>query len=332
MTEQIVSVVIPAYNAAATIDETLRSVRAQTHRALEIIVVDDGSSDATAAIADSHAAADPRVRVIRQANAGVAAARNTGWQAAAADLVAFVDADDLWSPDKIARQLDALAHGGERVGLVYCWYAMIDADGRVMFDRERPLFEGDVLDRLCRGNFVGNGSAALVRRQALIDSGGFSPQLRAAGAQGCEDILFYCQVARHHHFAVVPDHLVGYRVLPDNMSSDMARMLRSWMEVVRIIGEAEPRCRAALAAGLRNYHHWLLRRAIHKRDVRALVRVTQTLARHHPIDALAAPLVQAAKIVLTDLRGRVRALRQRWRHGTRRPAATIRRFEIGALE
>ena len=105
----LVGVVVPAYNAAATLDETLRSVRAQTHRALEIIVVDDGSLDDTAAIARRHAAEDERVRVLCQANAGVAAARNAGWQSSRADLIAFIDADDLWAPTKIERQLQALA-------------------------------------------------------------------------------------------------------------------------------------------------------------------------------------------------------------------------------
>jgi glycosyltransferase involved in cell wall biosynthesis len=125
----LVGVVVPAYNAAGTLDETLRSVRAQTHRALEIIVVDDGSLDDTAAIAQRHAAEDERVLVLRQANAGVAAARNVGWQTSQADLIAFIDADDLWAPTKIERQLEALNEGGPQVGLVYCWTARIDTGG-----------------------------------------------------------------------------------------------------------------------------------------------------------------------------------------------------------
>src|ERR1700674_400681 len=89
----LVTVVIPAFNAARTIDETLRSVRSQTHRRLEILIVDDGSTDATPQIVERHVAEDRRIRLIRQPNAGVAAARNKGVVEAAGDLVAPIDAD-----------------------------------------------------------------------------------------------------------------------------------------------------------------------------------------------------------------------------------------------
>lgn len=122
----LVSVVIPAYNAESTIDDTLRSVRGQTHRELEIIVVDDGSTDRTTSVVKAHAAADGRVTLIAQENAGVAAARNAGWQSARSAFIAFVDADDLWAPSKIERQLEVILRGGLRVGLVYTWWALID--------------------------------------------------------------------------------------------------------------------------------------------------------------------------------------------------------------
>jgi glycosyltransferase involved in cell wall biosynthesis len=178
MSAELVSVVIPAHNAEDTIDETLRSVRSQTHHALEIIVVDDGSRDQTASIARRHCEIDLRVRLIDQANAGVAAARNTGWQAARSHLIAFVDADDLWAPTKIEQQLAALRRADDKVGLVYCWYSVIDSEGSVAGEPYRPCWRGDVLERSFLGNFVGNGSTALVRRQALIDANGFDSRLR----------------------------------------------------------------------------------------------------------------------------------------------------------
>ncbi len=291
--DKLVSVVIPAYNGAATIDETLRSVRSQTHRALEIIVVDDGSRDETADIVRTHAAADPRVRLIETANGGVAAARNRGWQEAASDLIAFVDADDLWSPAKIERQLAVLEASGPEYGLVYCWYAEIDRDSRVTDFPNRPTFHGDVLEQLFRGNFVGNGSAALVRRQALIAARGFESGLWQAGAQGCEDILFYLRVAEHHKFAVVPDFLVGYRYLPDNMSSDMRRMIRSWLLVVHEMLQGHPGKRPIILEGLNAYGGWLARKAVYRKEFRQLVRVIRLLFEHHPHVAL--------KILLRDL-------------------------------
>src|SRR4051812_29793927 len=110
---QLVSAVIPAFNAERTINDTLRSVRSQTHRNLEIIVVDDGSTDRTRSIVEEHASRDSRVTLISQVNAGVAAARNVGWQSSHSEWIAFLDADDLWAPTKIEKQLEVMIAGGE---------------------------------------------------------------------------------------------------------------------------------------------------------------------------------------------------------------------------
>ncbi|MER8826728.1 glycosyltransferase [Mesorhizobium sp. M0938] len=286
MNGELVSVIIPAHNAQDTIDETLRSVRSQSYPALEIIVVDDGSRDETAAIARCHAEIDPRVRLIEQANAGVAAARNTGWRAARSDLIAFVDADDLWAPTKIERQLAVLDRTDEKVGLVYCWYLVIDAQSMITDRQHRPNWRGDVLERLFHGNFVGNGSAALVRRQALIDADGFESRLREAGAQGCEDILFYCRVAERYHFEVVEEPLIGYRYLPGNMSSDMTRMLRSWMLVVDEMLGRHPGAAPTLRKGLHFYSAWLIERALHQRQPRYVLPIMSLLLRHRPAIAM----------------------------------------------
>ncbi|WP_027145632.1 glycosyltransferase family A protein [Mesorhizobium sp. WSM3626] len=329
MNGEPVSVIIPAYNAQDTIDETLRSVRSQSYKALEIIVVDDGSRDQTVAIARRHMEIDPRVRLIEQANAGVAAARNRGWQAARSDMIAFVDADDLWAPTKIERQMAVFDRTDEKVGLVYCWYLVVDAQGAVTDDRHRPNWRGDVLERLFHGNFVGNGSAALVRRQALIDAGGFESGLREAGAQGCEDILFYCRVAEGYQFEVVEEPLVGYRYLPGNMSSDMTRMLRSWMLVVDEMLGRHPDAAPTLREGLHFYSAWLLERTLRQRQPRYVLPILSLLLRHHPVIAMRIiafdlPWIgtHLAKRVVTRLaRGR----------GSIRPQVTTR-FPIGDLK
>ena len=163
----LVSVVIPAHNAAATIGETLLSVRSQTHRMLEILVIDDGSTDGTADIVRAHAALDSRIRLVQLKNGGVAAARNRGIEEAAAGLVAFVDADDLWAPHKIEKQIAALRKEGPSVALVYTWWARIDAASRIT-TRCGPTEAGDVLERLCLDNFVGNGSSILVTKADRI--------------------------------------------------------------------------------------------------------------------------------------------------------------------
>jgi glycosyltransferase involved in cell wall biosynthesis len=307
----LVSVVIPAFNASSTIDETLRSVRSQSHRQLEIIVVDDGSTDGTVVIVKRHAAQDSRITIITQRNAGVAAARNAGWQAARADFIAFIDADDLWTPCKIARQLQAIIDGGKRTGLVYSWYDWIDTNSRVSA-RSDPVFHaGEVLDYLCQGNFIGNGSSALVRREALIAANGFESGLRASGAEGCEDLLFYCRVAEKYHFAVVPEYQIGYRYLPNNMSSNMTRMFRSWMLVADEIATRHPERTALLDQGFRNYARWLLRRALTGGQLWYFASILGLLCGRDPLLALRVAVRDVPRDIVSEVWWKWRNLRHR---------------------
>lgn len=224
----LVTVIIPAFNAATTIDETLRSVRAQTYRDLEIIIVDDGSNDATPQIVQRHCAQDSRVRLIAQSNSGVAAARNRGILEASASFVAPIDADDLWKPEKIEKQMAALHRGGESIGLVYTWSARIDAKSRVFDQSPGARHAGVVTREICSNNFIGNGSAVLMRKAAVQEAGGYDPSLRARSAEGVEDWLLYFRIATRHQFAVVPEHLTGYRYLPTSMSANIPKMLKGY--------------------------------------------------------------------------------------------------------
>src|SRR5215510_7071243 len=104
------------FNSERTISATLKSICDQTHRNLDIVVVDDGSTDGSAAAVADWRARDPRVRLVQQANAGVAAARNAGAAATTASFLSFIDADDLWAPTKVEHQLAALKDGGPAVG------------------------------------------------------------------------------------------------------------------------------------------------------------------------------------------------------------------------
>ena len=315
----LVSVVVPAYNASSTIDETLRSVRSQSHRRLEIIVVDDGSSDDTLAVAQQHAVQDPRVKIISQDNAGVAAARNRGWRSACADFIAFVDADDLWAPTKVERQLQALIAGGEKTGLVYSWYVLIDASSRSLMKSPPANCVGDVLNEIFAGNFIGNGSAVLVRREALVAANGFDSRLRAAGTQGCEDFLFYCRVAERYHFAVVPDYLIGYRYLPENMSSNLPRMLQSWMLVVDEMAGRHPDRMKTLNLGLRNYSSWILLRALATGKFRYFASAVLLLKRRDPLLAAKLLALDLPRDTLTEARSGLEKLLRLWTTGFRVP-------------
>ena len=305
----LVSVVVPAYNAAATLDETLCSVRAQTHRALEIIVVDDGSSDETPTIVERHAAEDSRLRLLRQANAGVAAARNAGWRAAKADLISFIDADDLWAPTKIERQLQALEQAGPSAGLAYCWTARLAEDGTVSRYHDGVSHEGDALSTILRSNYIGSGSNVLVRRQALIDTDGFDARLREAGAQGCEDWLFCCRVAQSHHFACVPEYLVGYRYRELAMSRDRRQMLRSHVRMcAQLIGRRADR--RAVLAGLQAYCLWLLQDARARGEWGELMPLWLTVWRRYPSVALQVAWRDVFLEPVRRVRDRVRAPRR----------------------
>lgn len=257
-----VSVVVPLHNGAATVERTLASVSRQTWRDLEVIVVDDGSTDDGAGLVLAAAARDPRIRLLSQGNAGVAAARNTGAAAACSDYLAFVDADDLWAPEKIALQMSAMTAGGPAVGLVYTWAALIDADDRIYSLEHRPQAEGWVLRNLCRANVVGNGSSPLIRRSAFEQVGGYDPSLRARGAQGCEDLMIYLRLAEAHEFRVVRRHLTGYRVTRGNMSSDALRMLRSCELTLDTFRARHPEYEAEYRAHRRDMVYWLLARAM----------------------------------------------------------------------
>jgi glycosyltransferase involved in cell wall biosynthesis len=225
----LVSVIIPAYNASAFIAETLASARAQTWPNLEIIVVDDGSTDDTAAIVEAAAATDPRITLIRQANAGVAAARNRAITAAKGDYVAPLDADDLWHPENVEAQVEALERAGPAAVLAYAWHFRIDTGGVVLSYGPRSMFERQQAVRiaLIQRNFIGNASACVIRRRSLLSAGGYDASLRARAAQGYEDLALYLALADQGDFVSVQRFFVGYRRHPDCMSSDMSQMLRS---------------------------------------------------------------------------------------------------------
>lgn len=222
-----VTVIVPAYNAARTIGRTIASALGQTHRDLEVIVVDDGSADATGDHVARYAAIDSRVRYVFQANAGVAAARNRGIAEARGSFVATLDADDLWYPTKIERQLERFRAAGAGTALVYAWCYWIAEDGLTLGYAPPLRHEGNVFPQMCLGNLVISASNALVRREALLAAGGFDEKLRSAGGQGCEDWKLYLQIAERHEIASVPEYLIGYRIRPGAMSDDFTQMMRS---------------------------------------------------------------------------------------------------------
>ncbi|MCR9271088.1 MAG: glycosyltransferase family 2 protein [Hyphomonadaceae bacterium] len=260
--EDLISVIVPAYNAERFIARTLESILRQTHQNLEVLVVDDGSRDGTADIVRAYAKADHRVSLIQQPNGGVARARNTGIAKAKADLIAPCDADDLWSPEKLATQLAIFRAGGGDMGLVYSWSAVIDDDDLVQNYDCHPSEDGWVFDRMCKGNLIGNGSATLMSKQAVLQAGGYDPSLRDRGAQGCEDFKLYLWLSHKYKFGVMRDYGVGYRHTDGNMSSDINQMLRSYDIVIEEFAEHFPDKREELKNGYAELIDWFRLKAL----------------------------------------------------------------------
>lgn len=237
MNPDLISVIIPAYNAEATLAATIQSVLEQTHKAIEVLVVDDGSHDGTARLAGSFA--DGRVRLISIANSGVANARNVGIAASEGSYIAPLDADDLWHPHKLELQLARMKQAGSATGVVYNWFRCIDGTDHVTGRAPMPRVEGYVLHRHLDWNFISNGSTPLIRRTALGELR-YETALHQARNQGCEDYLLQLQLSQRTQFALVPAFLTGYRRLAGSMSTDAAKMIRSHIQVFETLRPALP--------------------------------------------------------------------------------------------
>jgi len=208
----LVSIVMPAWNAAAFIARSVESVLAQTHRELELLIVDDGSTDDTAALIDRWAAADTRIKPIHQRNAGVAAARNAGIAAATGRYVAFLDSDDWWHPRKLEVQVEQMRRSGARVS--YAAYQRIGEDGRVLSLVNPParVTHADML----RSNFIGNLTGMYER--SLADA-----EFQRIGH---EDYVFWLRMVRRAGHAIRIEHaepLAFYLVREGSVSADKWR-------------------------------------------------------------------------------------------------------------
>lgn len=235
-----VSVIVPAYNAEATILETLRSIQDQTFTDFELIVINDGSTDGTLALLEQ--VQDDRLRVFSYPNGGLPVARNRGIQRATGEFISFIDADDLWTVDKLERQLQALQQHPE-AGVAYSWTAFIDEHSRFLYAREPLAFSGNVYPQVLVDNFISNGSNILLRRQLVEAIGDFDPTLKSG-----EDWDFYIRLAAKTQFAVVPQYQILYRKSSSSMSSKVGVMEANILTVIdRAFQKAPPELQ-----GLRN--------------------------------------------------------------------------------
>lgn len=235
----LLSVVIPTYNRAYIIAQTIDSVLSQTYANIEVIVVDDGSTDNTAEIVARY---DTRVRYITQQNAGVSAARNRGLQEARGEFIALLDSDDQWLPWKAEAQV-AILRAFPRVGMVWTDMVAVDEHGLVRHQRylremytahrklkieeicrdscamadvwpqvptaisRRPVYIGEIFSQMTLGNLV-HTSTCMLTRERLRATGLFDPQLRYSG----EDYDFHVRTTMHGPVALLDEPSILYRV------------------------------------------------------------------------------------------------------------------------
>lgn len=281
----LVSVVIPAHNAGRVVEATLRSVQAQTWTEFEALVIDDGSTDATAAVVRQFAEQDTRFCLLSRDHAGVSQARNAGLARARGEWIAFLDADDVWVPEKLERQI-GLCHADARANLIFSNYWFWDGaqDLGLGQEKRRKFREGAVGPHLAEGNLFLT-SSVLVPRATVAQVGEFDPAL-AIG----EDWDYWLRLANREIWARgVWEPLVRYRRWPGN--------------VTRLKLETAEQNVAVLANNLSRARRPDLHRALR----RALARARGVLAL-----AQTRPLLESAPDAVAE------GVWQAWRHYPRR--------------
>ena len=220
----LVSVVIPVFNGEKTIQETIESVLNQTITDFELLVINDGSQDRTVEIAEC--ISDSRIQVFSYPNAGQSTSRNRGIELAKGDYISFIDADDLWTPDKLEAQLKAL-QANPKAGVAYSWTDWIDESSQLLGKGSYNTEQGEVFTKLLLNDFVANGSNVLIRRDALTEVGDFDPSVTPA-----EDWDLWLRLAARYEFVAVRSPQILYRISPNSASFNVWKMEASSLQVI----------------------------------------------------------------------------------------------------
>ncbi|MBW3636705.1 MAG: glycosyltransferase family 2 protein [Armatimonadetes bacterium] len=218
-TDVVISVIIPTYNRGAAIHKTIESALQQDlpPDQVEVIVVDDGSTDDTWQILQSAYEDNVRVRLFSIANGGVARARNFGLEQARGEFIAFLDHDDLWFPQKLRKQLEAISED-ERIGVVYCNWQLFDKTGILQPHVWQPRFEfgrNGAVEKLLTGNFIISMSVPLIRTQLVRSVDGFDPDMVP-----CDDWDVWIRLANQSEFVGLRETLVQYHQHEAQQSRD----------------------------------------------------------------------------------------------------------------
>lgn len=274
-----ISVVIPVYNGEKTIRETIESVLDQTFSDFELIVIDDGSTDSTLKIVKS--IQDPRLKIFPYPNSGVSMSRNRGISQSTGEYISFIDADDLWTPDKLEAQLKALQENPQ-AAVAYSWTDCIDESSRFLRRGGHTTANGDVYAQLLVVNFLANGSNPLIRREALEQVGEFDKSLVIG-----EDWDLWLRLAARFHFAAVPAPQILYRQIADSASSNVVRYEREILKAINLAFARAPKSLRYLKKySLANTYKYLIYKALQGTSTKEEAFASVRFLRHAVINDL----------------------------------------------
>ncbi len=227
-----VSVIIPAYNAMTYLPETLESVLQQTFTDFEVLIVNDGSSDCI--VSWAKCIEDERVQLISQSNQGVSIARNTAIGKAKGEYIAFLDADDLWQPTKLEKQVQFLDNN-PTVGLVSTWMILTDEHSNFLSEVKLNFKQGNIRKEIIEIDLIPCGSIPMVRRACFDTAGFFDSTLRFG-----EDWEMWARIAAEYDFGLVRESLVYYRQHPQNSSKSSEEMLPQFERLIEKMFSSVP--------------------------------------------------------------------------------------------
>jgi glycosyltransferase involved in cell wall biosynthesis len=309
----MISVVISVYNGEEFLADAISSVLAQTGVELELIVVDDGSTDGTPAVARSFT--DPRVTVLRQDNRGVAGARNAGIARAHGEFIAFLDADDVWLPDKLRRQMELFA-GDPELGLAFTGYAITDSD----LQTHSVVLRGN-LDRwlLLEGNGQLISSTGVIRRDALGADLRFDETLSTSA-----DVEFAWRATQGMKAGTVAAPLVLYRTHARQMHTDLQQLERDVTSVYDWVFAPRDPARARLRRrGMANLYTRFAVHELRRGRPRAAMAHARRVLSLDPVRLVLLPLGAARRRVVRKALGVIHG--RAGRRGAALPAGRRRR-------
>jgi len=228
----LISVIIPVYNGAKTIKETIESVLQQTLTDFELIIINSDSTDGTWEIVNS--IEDPRLKIFNYPKANVGINRNRGIDHATGEFITLIDADDLWTADKLEAQYQALQENPQ-ADVAYSWTDYIDENGQYLGICSHVNWTGDVYPPMLLTNFIVTGSNVLIRSQALKEVGRFDESLTNA-----HDTDMWLRLAALYQFVLVPCVQILYRISPNSLSSNVGRLEIACVKVLERAFQTAP--------------------------------------------------------------------------------------------